>query len=116
MLYLILKATISGAIVAAVSEIAKRSPGIGGMLASLPLVSTLAMIWLWRQTRDPRLIAAQTESTFWFFLPSVPMFLVIPALLRSGIGFSAALMAGCVLTVVLYLAMTVVAPRLGIRL
>ncbi|MFZ4745495.1 MAG: DUF3147 family protein [Sphingomonas sp.] len=87
MLYLILKATISGAIVAAVSEIAKRSPGIGGMLASLPLVSTLAMIWLWRETRDPMLIAAQTESTFWFFLPSVPMFLVIPALLRSGVGF-----------------------------
>ena len=87
MLYLILKATISGAIVAAVSEIAKRSPGIGGMLSSLPLVSTLAMIWLWRETRDPMLIAAQAESTFWFFLPAVPMFLVIPALLRSGVGF-----------------------------
>jgi len=46
----------------------------------------------------------------------VPMFLVIPALLRSGVGFSTALMAGCVLTVVLYLALTVAAPRLGIRL
>lgn len=74
------------------------------------------MIWLWRETRDPMLIAAQTESTFWSFLPSVPMFLVIPVLLRNSVGFWTALGAGCVLTVVLYLAMTIAAPRLGIRL
>ena len=116
MLYLILKAAISGVIIAAVSEIAKRSPGIGGMLASLPLVSTLAMIWLWRDTRDPLLIAAQAEATFWFFLPSVPMFLVIPALLRNGVGFWAALLAGCAMTMALYLAMLFVAPRFGVRL
>jgi hypothetical protein len=116
MLYLILKAAISGVIIAAVSEIAKRSPGIGGMLASLPLVSTLAMIWLWRDTRDPLLIAAQAEATFWFFLPSVPMFLVIPALLRHGTGFWLALLAGCALTIALYLAMVLVAPRFGVRL
>lgn len=116
MLYLFLKAAISGVIIAAVSEIAKRSPGIGGMLASLPLVSTLAMIWLWRDTRDPQLIAAQAEATLWFFLPSVPMFLVIPWLLRHGAGFWTALLAGCALTIILYLLMIAVAPRFGIRL
>jgi hypothetical protein len=116
MLYLILKAAISGVIIAAVSEIAKRSPSVGGMLASLPLVSTLAMIWLWRDTRDPQLIAAQAEATFWFFLPSVPMFLVIPALLRNGAGFWTALLAGCALTIALYLAMVFVGPRFGVRL
>jgi hypothetical protein len=116
MLYLILKAVISGVIIAAVSEIAKRSPGIGGMLASLPLVSTLAMIWLWRDTRDPMLVAAQAEATFWFFLPSVPMFLVIPWLLRSGAGFWTALLAGCALTIALYLAMDFVGPRFGVKL
>jgi hypothetical protein len=116
MLYLILKAGISGLIIAAVSEIAKRSPGIGGMLASLPLVSTLAMIWLWRDTRDPLLIAAQAEATFWFFLPSVPMFLVIPWLLRQGHSFWIALGAGCLLTMLLYLAMIWLTSRLGVQL
>ena len=116
MLYLFLKASLSGLIIAAVSEIAKRSPGIGGMLASLPLVSTLAMIWLWRDTRDPMLIAAQAEATFWFFLPSVPMFLIIPWLLRHGYGFWTALAFGCTVTMVLYLAMLWVTSRMGIQL
>ncbi len=116
MLYLLLKAVLSGLIIAAVSEIAKRSSGIGGLLASLPLVSTLAMIWLWRETRDPLLIAAQAEATFWFFLPSVPMFLIIPMLLRQGYGFWIALTAGCLVTMALYAAMIWLAPRLGVQL
>ena len=116
MLYLLLKATLSGLIIAAVSEIAKRSPGIGGLVASLPLVSTLAMIWLWRDTRDPLLIAAQAESTFWFFLPSVPMFLIIPWLLRHGYGFWMALGLGCLVTMALYLVMVGIASRFGVSL
>ena len=66
MLYLTIKALISGAIIAAVSEIAKRSPGLGALVASLPLVSTLGMIWLWRDTQDPARMAAHASSTFWF--------------------------------------------------
>jgi hypothetical protein len=116
MLYFAVKAGLSGLIIAAVSVIAKRSPGFGGMLASLPLVSTLAMIWLWRDAHDPELIAAQAESTFWFFLPSVPIFLVIPWLLRHGYSFWIALGAGCVLTMILYLAMIWITSRLGIQL
>ncbi len=116
MLYLVLKATLSGLIIAAVSEIAKRSPGAGGLLASLPLVSTLAMIWLWRDTHDPLRIAAQAEATFWFFLPSVPMFLVIPWMLRHGFAFWTALGLGCLLTMVLYAAMIWITSRLGIQL
>ncbi len=116
MLYLFVKAALSGAIVAAVSEIARRSPGVGGMLASLPLVSTLAMIWLWQDTRDAEAVAAQVAATFWFFLPSMPMFLLIPWLLRSGTGFWVSLAAGCALTIMLYLAMIWLGPRFGVRL
>lgn len=116
MLYLVIKATLSGIIIAAVSEIAKRSPGFGGLLASLPLVSTLAMIWLWRDTHDPELLATQAEATFWFFLPSVPMFLIIPWLLRHGHGFWPALAAGCVVTMFLYLGMIWITSRLGLQL
>ena len=53
MLYLIIKAVVSGLLVVAVSETAKRYPGLGGLIASLPLVSVLGMIWLWRDTHDP---------------------------------------------------------------
>jgi len=116
MLYLLLKAVISGAVVAAVSEIAKRYPGVGGLLASLPLVSVLGMIWLWRDKPDAANMAAHATATFWFVLPSLPMFLLIPAMLRAGASFWATLIAGCALTVILYFAMTWIGPRFGLRL
>jgi len=99
-----------------VSEIARRNPGAGGLLASLPLVSVLGMIWLWRDTHDPVSMAAHAEATFWFVLPSLPMFLLIPLMLRGGAGFWVALAAGCLLTMGLYAAMIALGPRLGIRL
>ena len=116
MLYLLIKALISGAIVAAVSEIAKRYPGFGGLVASLPLVSILGMIWLWRDIRDPVRLAAHSTGTFWFVLPSLPMFLLIPALLKRGVGFWPALAAGCALTVGLYLLVVLLGPKFGLRL
>lgn len=64
MLYLILKAAVSGLLVAAVSEVAKRYPGLGGLIASLPLVSVLGMIWLWRDTADPQRMAAHATGSF----------------------------------------------------
>mgnify|MGYP001552360396 CR=1 FL=1 len=116
MLYLVIKALLSGAIVAAVSEIAKRWPGFGGLVASLPLVSVLGMMWMWRDTHDPERIAAHANGTFWFVLPSLPLFLLIPVLLRRGVGFWPALAAGCALTVGLYLLVVWVGPRFGLRL
>lgn len=116
MYYLLVKALLSGIIIAAVSEIAKRSPGFGALVASLPLVSLLGMIWLWRDTGDPVRMAAHAEATFWFVLPSLPMFLLIPILLRQGFSFWVALAVGCALTVLLYLVMTWLGPRLGLRL
>jgi hypothetical protein len=116
MLYLILKSAISGVIVAIVSEVAKRYPGFGGLIASLPLVSVLGMIWLWRDTRDPVRMAQHAAGTFWFVLPSLPMFLLIPELLRRGVGFWPSLIAGSALTLALYGLMVWLGPRLGLRL
>jgi hypothetical protein len=116
MFYLIIKAVISGAVVAAVSEIAKRYPGLGGLVASLPLVSILGMMWLWRDTHDPERMAAHAAGTFWFVLPSLPMFLAIPALLKRGVLFWPALGLGCVLTMMLYGIVIWIGPRLGLRL
>lgn len=116
MLYLAIKALVSGLIIAAVSEIAKRNPGFGALVASLPLVSILGMVWLWHDKPDAENMAAHAGATFWYVLPSLPMFLLIPALLRHGAPFWLALVTGCALTLALYLAMVWAAPRLGIDL
>ena len=114
--YLVIKALLSGAIVAAVSEVARRYPGFGGLIASLPLISVLGMIWLWRDTTDPVRMADHATATFWFVLPSLPMFLLIPAMLRNGFGFWVSLAAGCVLTIALYGLMVWAGPRFGLRM
>jgi len=116
MLYLAVKAALSGIIVALVSEIARRNPGAGGLLASLPLVSVLGMIWLWRDTGDPVRMADHAEATFWFVLPSLPMFLLIPLMLRNGIAFWPALLLGCGVTMLLYVLMAWLGPSFGIKL
>ena len=116
MLYLILKAAISGVIIAIVSETAKRSPAAGALIASLPLVSILGMIWLWRDTGDPLRMERHVCATFWYVLPSLPMFLLVPALMKRGVPFWPALGVGCVLTVCLYIGMTAIGPRFGLRL
>ena len=116
MLYLVAKAVLSGILIAIASEVARRWPGWGALIVSLPLVSILAMLWLWRDTHDPARMAAHVEATFWFVIPSLPMFLLIPAMLRQGYSFWASLIAGCVLTILLYLGMTWLGPRLGLKL
>jgi len=102
MLYFVIKCTLSGIIIAVISEVAKRSPAFGALVASLPLLSLLGILWLWRDTGDAARIANLAEATFWYVIPSLPMFLILPAMLRAGVGFWASMGAGCALTIVLY--------------
>ena len=114
--YLLAKALLSGLIIAIASEVARRWPGWGALIVSLPLVSLLSFIWLWRDTGEPERIADLAQSTFWFLLPSMPLFLVLPAMLRAGLHFWLALLLSCALTIVLYLIMIWLGPRVGLRL
>jgi hypothetical protein len=116
MLYLAIKALISGIIVAAASEFARRSPGVGGLIVSLPLVSLLTFICVWQETRESERVAELAQGAFWFFLPSMPMFLALPFMLRAGFSFWAAFALAVAGTAVLYLGMFWIAPRLGMRL
>jgi hypothetical protein len=116
MLYLAVKAALSGVIVTIVSEVARRSPTLGALIVSLPLVSILGILWLWHDTSDVERIAAHAQSTFWYVLPTLPMFLVMPAMLRHGIGFWLSLTTGCVLTFILYLGMIRLLGRFGASL
>jgi hypothetical protein len=110
------RAALSGIIVAAVALIARRSPAAAAIVASLPLVSVLGIIWLWRDTGDRVRLAAHAEATFWYVIPSLPMFLLIPLMLRHGTSFWLALLAGCALTVALYLLTATIVSRFGITL
>ena len=114
--WLAVKALVSGIIVAAVSEIARRFPAAGALVASLPLVSVLGMLWLWHDKPDRANMELHSGATFWYVLPSLPMFLVIPALLRAGLNFHVSLALGCLLTIALYLTMIALAPRFGLKL
>lgn len=114
MSYFALKAILSGILIAAISEIARRSPGFAALVASLPLVSILGMVWLWRDSGDGARIASHAEATFWYVLPSLPMFLILPWLMRQGVGFWLSLGIGCAVTIALYLLLMWLAPRLGL--
>ncbi len=115
MLYLIFKAAFSGVLVLAISEAARRWPGFGGLIASLPLVSILAILWLWRDTGgDAVLIAKHARATVWYVIPSLPFFLILPGLLDRGISFWSSLAAACAVTVCLYLLAIWIAGRIGL--
>ena len=116
MLYLAVKAALSGVIVATVSETARRSPALGALIVSLPLVSLLGILWLWHDTGDAERIAAHAQATFWYVLPTLPMFLAMPALLRHGVGFWPTLTACCALTAALYLITVWLLAKFGIAL
>ncbi len=99
---LIVRALLSGALIVTVSELAKRNNFTAAIVHSLPLVSLTALVWLYTDTRDTALVGRHCEGTFWFVLPSLPFFLLLPWLLRHGWGFWAALSIGIAVTVALY--------------
>jgi hypothetical protein len=113
MLYATLKVLITSVLVVAVSEAAKRSSLFGALLASLPLVSVLAFIWLYVETGDTEKIASLAQGIFWLVLPSLVLFLALPFLLRQGLSFYPSLFVSIGLTAGAYLLMTLVLGRFG---
>ena len=116
MIYPVVKVLISALIIVAVSELSKRSSFAGGILASLPLVSLLAMVWLYRETHDPARIAALSTSIFWLVLPSLVLFLVLPALLKRHMSFYAALLLSVVAMLAAYGVMVFSLNKAGVKL
>jgi len=96
------KGLFSGAVIVAASEIAKRSAVFGALVISLPLASIMSLTWLYRDTGDSAQVADFAESILWLVIPSCALFLVLPALLRRGIGFETAMIAGIAVTILLY--------------
>ena len=110
MIQFLLKVGVSALVIAVASELARRQAWFGALIASLPLTSILAMIWLWRDGTEPAQIAAFATSIFWLVIPSLLLFVVMPLMLRSGFGFWISLGAGCAATLAGY-AVTLLAMR-----
>ncbi|MEZ5303876.1 MAG: DUF3147 family protein [Verrucomicrobiales bacterium] len=108
-----IKAAVSGLLIALISEISKRSPSFGALIASLPLVSVLAILWMRGEGVETAKIAKHAHDTFWLVLPSLPMFLAFPWMLRSGWNFWLSLGLSVVLTIGLYHFMIKLMARFG---
>ena len=116
MTYYLIKLFVSAGIIVAVSEIAKSNATLGALVKSLPLISVLAMIWLYIDTRDTAKVAELSVGTFWLVLPTLPMFLVLPALLHAGWSFYPALAASLAVMLVCYVAAVPLLGRFGVTI
>jgi uncharacterized membrane protein (GlpM family) len=115
MAWLISKYLITAAVVVIVSEAAKRSDRLGGLIAALPLVTVLALIWLYVERQPQAKIANHAWYTFWYVVPTLPMFLAFPVLLPR-LGFWPTLLACVVITVACFWLFALLVRRFGIEL
>ncbi|MDF1582517.1 MAG: DUF3147 family protein [Methyloprofundus sp.] len=116
MIYYLAKISITTLLIVIISEISKRSSFIGAVFASIPLISVLAMLWLYIDTKDINKVAALSNSVFWLVLPSLVLFLVLPLLLKSGLNFYISLGISIALTALCYWLMLIVLNHYGIKL
>jgi len=114
--YLILKALITGILVVAISEIGKRWSLFAAILASLPLTTILAFIWMYTDTKDTLKIRELSYGVFWMVLPSLAFFLVFPAILKSGVRFYPALAVSSLCTALFYAIYLKTLTVFGIRI
>jgi hypothetical protein len=110
------KLLLSALVIVLVTKIQLFHDRLSALLIALPLTSLLAMVWMRVEGQEPERIANHAEGTFWFVLPTLPMFLVLPWMLRHGWGFGAALAANCLLTAALFLLLVAALKPFGIRL
>lgn len=115
MAWIITKYLLTAAVVVFVSEMAKRSDKLGGLIAALPMVTVLALIWLYVEDQPAEKIANHAWYTFWYVVPTLPMFLVFPWLLQR-IGFWPTLLSCITLTIILFAGFALVMRRFGVEL
>jgi hypothetical protein len=111
-----LKTILSTVILVAVAELAKRSSFWAAALASLPLTSLLAFVWLYLDTGDSEKVAALSDGIFWLILPSLVLFIVLPLLLRYGLGFWLSVGISCFATAVAYFGMVKILGVFGVQI
>ena len=116
MLQTVIKLLISSGVIVLVSEIAKKNTYLGGLIASVPLVSVLSMIWLYIDTKDIESVRNLSNSILWMVIPSISLFISLPILLRSGIGFYLSIFLSIIITIGCYGMTILLLSRFGIEL
>lgn len=116
MTYYLVKIAITTLLIVAIAEIAKRSSFAGALLASVPLISVLAMIWLYVDTKDVAKVSALATSVFWLVLPSLALFVTLPVLLRQGLNFYMSMSISIGITLGCYFLMISLLNHFGVKL
>lgn len=116
MVYYLVKIAITTVLVIAIAEIAKRSTFVGALLASVPLISVLAMLWLYVDTKDAMKVSALAMSIFWLVLPSLALFVTLPLLLKQGVNFYLSMSVAIAVTIGCYGLMVAALNHFGVRL
>lgn len=115
MAWYLTKVIVTSVLVLLVSEVSKRSSVVGAILASVPLVSVLGMMWLYIDTKDIEKIASLATNIFWLVLPSLSLFIVLPILLKQHISFYLSMGIGLAVMVAGYFAMVFALGKFGVR-
>lgn len=115
MSWIIIKYLLTAGVVVLVSEFAKRSDKLGGLVAALPMITFLTLIWLYVENQSAEKIANHAWYTFWYVVPTLPMFLAFPFLLPR-IGFWPTMGASVIITLVCFVLFVLVVKRFGIEL
>lgn len=116
MAYYVIKIIITSVLVVLVSELSKKSTLFGGLLASLPIVSYFALIWLFIDTKDTERVAQLSTSVFWLVIPSLSFFIFLTFLLKKNINFFTSLGLSTGIMIMIYLLMIHSLKKLGINL
>lgn len=115
MMYTLIKIVVTSGLVVAISEIARRSSFMAGILASIPLVSVLGFFWLYYDTKDVNKISELSTSIFWLVIPSLALFITLPILIKKGVGFYSSIGISISITVFCYYLMILVLEKVGIK-
>lgn len=116
MAYYVIKIAVTTTLIVLISEIAKRSSLMGAILASIPLVSVLAMMWLYVDTNNVEKVSALSSSIFWLVIPSLVLFILLPVLLKAGLNFYLSMFFSIAATMASYWLMITVLNYYGIKL
>lgn len=116
MAFYITKLAITTLLIVLISEIAKKSSLLGGILAAIPLVSILAMTWMYVDTNSPQKAVEFSQSIVWLIAPSMTLFIAFPILIKKGLGFYPSMLISIALTVAAYYSVIYILSKLGIKL
>lgn len=116
MIQIIAKYAVTAFVIVLVSELAKRSDKLGALISSLPFITIMAMIWLYIEKQESSKIGNHAYFTFWYVVPTLPMFLVMPWLLNRGINFWLSLLICILVTFGCFILTGLICRRFGVNL